>query len=105
MFSPSSVAGFDWDHGNKAKCRKHGVSLAEIETLLLGNPAIAPDVGHSADEERFIAVGRNEAGRAMFVAFTILIHNGHRLLRPVSAPYMHAKESERYAATSSQASH
>jgi uncharacterized DUF497 family protein len=26
--------GFDWDHGNRDKCRKHGVSIGEIESLL-----------------------------------------------------------------------
>ena len=25
------VAGFDWDHGNREKCQKHGVSVADIE--------------------------------------------------------------------------
>lgn len=105
MLTLGSFAGFDWDEGNEAKCRKHGVSLAEIEVLLLTSPAIAPDVRHSADEDRFIAVGRNEAGRAMFVAFTIRARDGRRLLRPVSARYMHAEESERYAATRTQAPH
>lgn len=105
MFDPGSFAGFDWDDGNVAKCRKHGVSLAEIETLLLAGPAIAPDPGHSDEEDRFIAVGRNGAGRPLFVAFTIRTRNGLRLLRPVSARYMHAKESERYAATRAETSH
>ena len=27
------VSGFDWDEGNKSKCQKHGVSIAEIEAL------------------------------------------------------------------------
>ena len=27
------VAGFDWDEGNRAKCRKHGVSVSEVEEL------------------------------------------------------------------------
>jgi hypothetical protein len=27
------VSGFDWDDGNRAKCQKHGVSIAEIEAL------------------------------------------------------------------------
>ena len=30
------VAGFDWDRGNRDKCRKHGVSLAEIEQIFEG---------------------------------------------------------------------
>ena len=27
------VAGFDWDAGNRAKCQKHGVSVAEVEEV------------------------------------------------------------------------
>ncbi len=26
-----TVAGFDWDTGDRAKCQQHGVSLGEIE--------------------------------------------------------------------------
>jgi uncharacterized protein len=26
-------AVFDWDSGNRKKCQKHGVSIAEIESL------------------------------------------------------------------------
>jgi len=98
-----AVAGFDWDEGNLEKCRKHGVSVMEIERLLSSNPEVAPDLKHSDAEDRFIAVGRNAAGRPMFVAFTIRIKEGRRLLRAVSARYMHKKEAERYAATSAEA--
>ena len=90
------VAGFDWDQGNRGKCRKHGVPLAEIETLLSGAPRVAPDPSHSATETRFIAVGSNGAGRPMFVAFTIRLRGGKRLLRPISARYMHKKEIQAY---------
>lgn len=105
MFRLRSFAGFDWDEGNDAKCRKHGVSRAEVEALLSDDPAVAPDTAHSADEDRYIAVGRNGGGRPMFVAFTVRLRGGLLLLRPVSARYMHAKESERYAATRSPATH
>jgi uncharacterized DUF497 family protein len=40
--------GFDWDAGNRAKCRKHGVSITEIEALISANPRVAPDLKHSA---------------------------------------------------------
>lgn len=92
------ISGFDWDDGNRAKCQKHGVTLAEIEALLRGGPRVAPDLKHSADEDRLIAVGRNDAGRPLFVAFTIRTREGRRLLRPVSARYMHVREIERYEA-------
>jgi uncharacterized DUF497 family protein len=89
---------FDWDEGNRGKCQKHGVSVAEIENLLRSNPPIAPDAKHSDVEDRLIAVGRNEKGRPMFVAFTLRQSGGQLLVRPVSARYMHAKEARRYGA-------
>jgi uncharacterized DUF497 family protein len=90
--------GFDWDDGNRDKCRKHGLALAEIEAFLLGNPRIAPALQYSAAEQRLMAVGRNSQGRAMFVVFTIRKRNGNRLIRPLSARYMHKKEIENYEA-------
>jgi uncharacterized DUF497 family protein len=96
-----AVAGFDWDEGNLAKCAKHGVSVEEIEALFLAGPAVAPDLAHSAIEDRLIAVGRTVQGRALFVAFTVREKLDHRLIRPVSARYMHKKEIEAYEKESS----
>lgn len=53
---------------------------------------VAPDVAHSGEETRFIAIGKTHAGRALFVAFTL--RNGW--LRPISARYMHEKEVRKY---------
>jgi uncharacterized DUF497 family protein len=39
--------GFDWDHGNRTKCRKHGVSTAEVEEVFRGGPLVAADPKHS----------------------------------------------------------
>ncbi len=91
------IRGFDWDEGNREKCQKHGVSLAEIEALLAtpGLP-VGPDVKHSVGETRFVAMGRNEAKRPLFVVFTFRARGGALLLRPLSARYMHAKEAARY---------
>lgn len=36
-----TVAGFDWDDGNREKCVAHGVSIAEIEGVFRGEPALA----------------------------------------------------------------
>lgn len=60
------VSGFDWDEGNRAKCQKHGLTVAHIEALFAGNPRIAHDPKHSADEDRLIAGGQNEYGTASF---------------------------------------
>jgi hypothetical protein len=90
------VGGFDWDGGNRAKCQKHGVSFLEIEDLFAHSPRVAPDPRHSVDEDRLIAVGRTSTGRPVFVAFTIRTKNKRRLIRPVTARYMHAKEIAAY---------
>lgn len=95
------ASGFDWDAGNWEKCQKHGVSIPEIEAVLLGDPKIAPAPRRSATEERFIAVGRTAGGRVVFIAFAFRLRGGARLVRPISARYMHAKEIERYEATRS----
>lgn len=89
-------AGFEWDAGNREKCEKHGITVTQIEALLTGSPRIVPDLKHSANKDRYIAVGRDTDGRAMFVAFTVRERNGERLIRPVSARYMHGKEIEGY---------
>lgn len=94
----SWVSGFDWDDGNRAKYRKHGVSIAEIESVFRGSPRIAPDPKHSSDEDRLIAVGRTGAGRPLFVAFTLRTKDHRRLIRPITARYMHAKEIAAYEA-------
>ena len=97
------VTGFDWDGGNRAKCQKHGVSIAEIEALFRDAPRIAPDPKHSEDEDRMIAVGRTSAGRHVFVAFTLRTKQRRRLIRPVTARYMHAKEITAYEEESPKA--
>lgn len=87
---------FDWDLGNKEKCQKHGVSIAEIAEFFAGDARIAPDMKHSQGETRFIAVGRTAAGRPLFVAFTIREIAGEAHIRPVSARFMHASEVRKY---------
>lgn len=90
------IDGFDWDAGNRDKCASHGVSLDEIEDLFSRPHLIAPDVKHSLNEERFVAIGHNRDGRPLFVVFTTREDEGALLVRPISARYMHAKEFSRY---------
>ena len=90
------VAGFDWDHGNRQKCCKHGVTVSEIEALFRGDLRIAPSLKQGVAEERHMAVGRAASGRALFVVFTLRNKLGRQLIRPISARYMHRKELEAY---------
>jgi uncharacterized DUF497 family protein len=85
-------SGFDWDHGNIPKVFKHGVTRDEIESIFRIGPFIQPDLLHSDSEERFRAVGKSERGHYVFIVFTIRSRGGHRLIRPISARFMHAKE-------------
>jgi len=96
-------SGFDWDAANRDKCQKHGVSIAEIESLFSRNVSIAPDLRHSVHEERFKVVGATERGRKIFVAFTLRRRDGDVLIRPVSARYMHLKEVKFYEKETSDA--
>ncbi|MBC7284485.1 BrnT family toxin [Hoeflea sp.] len=91
-----SIAGFDWDAHNSGKCQKHGVTLAEVEALFEDGLAVLPDIAHSATEERFKGIGRTRAGRHVFVVFTLRVIDGARLIRPISARYMHDKEVRHY---------
>ena len=49
--------GCDWDDGNRTKCRKHGVSTAEVEEVFRGGSLVARDLSHSRTEDRLIAIG------------------------------------------------
>ena len=92
--------GFDWDEGNAEKCRRHGVSIAEIESALISKAlVIVPDAQQSKDENRCIAVCRTVNGRDLLVGFTLRIVDSRKLLRPITARYMHRKEVEHYGQT------
>ncbi len=92
----AKVAGFDWDAGNRAKCQKHGVSVAEVEDLFTRPILVIPDATHSQGEDRLRAIGKTAKGRSVFLAFTIRTRGGKRFIRPVSARYMHRKEVKHY---------
>ncbi|MGO9864160.1 MAG: BrnT family toxin [Terriglobales bacterium] len=88
--------GFEWDRGNQAKCEKHGLSIAAIESLFTHPLAILPDAAHSQREKRLRAIGRTDKGRAVFIVFTLRRKGEELLIRPISARYMHKKEIETY---------
>ncbi|HKO08237.1 MAG TPA: BrnT family toxin [Alphaproteobacteria bacterium] len=61
-----AVSQFDWDDGNRAKCRKHGVSPAEVEALFDRPLLVIPDEAHSEGEKRLRAIGKTARGRSVF---------------------------------------
>ena len=91
--------GFDWDEGNQEKCQKHGLTVEEIEAFFRQERVyVAPDMQHSQQEQRLFAVGRCPGNnRPMFVVFTLRGEGANRMIRPISARYMHEKEVRKYA--------
>ena len=93
-----SSDGFDWDDGNREKCCKHGLTIAEIEHVLANaETLIVPDEKNSSVEPRFLAIGSTATGRYAVVIFTPRRRDNMTMLRPISARYMHRKEIEKYA--------
>ena len=90
------IAGFDWDEANWPKCGRHGLSKAEVEAVVSGEPLVLPDRSPQDAETRFNAVGRTAEGRYAFVVYTLRTRGGEALVRPISARYMHRKEIEHY---------
>jgi uncharacterized DUF497 family protein len=85
-----ALAGFQWDEGNGPKVRKrHGVSEVECEQVFFNSPlVISPDEKHSKAEQRFCLLGVTDAGRGLFVVFTMR----GKLVRVISARDMNQRE-------------
>ena len=86
--------GFDWDEGNWPKCGKHGVSRREIEEAITNASVLVRDP--NPNERRVRIVGVTAAHRHVFVVVTFRAIAARRLVRPISARYMHAGEIADY---------
>ncbi len=90
----ANCTGFDWDEGNSDKnLISHQVSNSESEEVFFNRPLIvADDKKHSTTEKRYYVLGRTDADRYLFIAFTIR----NKLIRVISARDMNVKETTRY---------
>ncbi len=70
--------------------------LAEIESVFTRPVIILPDKENLQGERRFRAIGSTNHGRRAFVVFTWRQGPGQKLLRPISARYMHREEVADY---------
>jgi uncharacterized DUF497 family protein len=88
--------GFQWDEGNVSKnWERHQVTAAECEEVFFNRPLLAAqDERHSALEPRFFALGVTDAGRRLFVVFTLR----GQAIRVISARDMSRREREAYEA-------
>ena len=89
-----AIEGFEWDPGNADKnWANHSVRQAEAEQVIMHRPLVYPDVKHSEQEARFLALGETSAGKLLTVAFT---KRGPRV-RVISARPMSRAERKTYA--------
>jgi uncharacterized DUF497 family protein len=92
----SGLVGFDWDSANWRKSElKHGVAATETEEALFNNPNCQVDTRHSDEEQRYVALGETNAGRLLFISFTIRRNR----VRVISARPMSRKERAIYETT------
>ncbi len=93
MTSIGEWTGFGWDAGNRGKNTKHRVSDDECEEVFFNLPLVlASDEVHSEHEDRSYVLGQTNAGRQLFVAFTM---RGTQI-RVISARDMTRKERRTY---------
>lgn len=90
----SRASGFQWDAGNLEKIwLSHQVSAAESEQVFFNRPLVAmEDPAHSQLEERFFCLGQTDAGRLLFIAFTMR----GELIRVISARDTSRRERRAY---------
>jgi hypothetical protein len=90
----ANCTGFDWDVGNSDKnWIQHQITNSECEEVFFNRPLIvAVDRKHSATEKRFYVLGRTDADRFLFIAFTIR----NNLIRVISARDMNGKETRKH---------
>ena len=83
-------------HWDPAKARanrlKHGIRFSDAEDVLLDPHALTINDPDSVDEERFISLGRDTAGRTLVIAYTY--RNDH--VRLISARRANRREVARY---------
>ncbi|MBI3192998.1 MAG: BrnT family toxin [Ignavibacteriae bacterium] len=85
---------FEWDAGNQDKnMKKHHVSWLECEQVFFNQPVYTlPDEQHSKNEERNFILGYSDAGRLLFISYTIRKNK----IRVISARDMSKKERKLY---------
>ena len=88
------LEGFDWNEANLTKhWEKHRVTPWECEQAFFNLPlVVAEDAAHSTVEPRYYVRGKTDAGRRLFLVFTVR----KRRIRVISARDMSAKERRTY---------
>lgn len=89
---------FEWDENkNKENIKKHKVGFYEASTIFAGRYIEIPDVDHSINEERFVALGISFLSRELFVCYCYRVNvNGETVIRIYSARKANKNEKEEF---------
>jgi len=100
MLDLSLLDGFEWDIGNLTKnWERHQVSSVECEEVFLNMPLLlVDDPQHSSAEMRYYVLSQTNAGRVLFIAFTVR----NTKIRVISARPMSRKERQVYGKVNPQ---
>lgn len=86
---------FDWDPVKaRANVIDHGVAFTEAATAFTDPMSVTvPDPDHSADEGRFVLVGRSKRGRLLVI---VHVERGEAEIRLISARRATRQERKKY---------
>lgn len=89
---------FEWDASKAAaNLAKHGVSFDEAATVFADANALdGPDIRHSANEARFLRLGRSALESILMVAYTVRGSGDVEKIRIISARRASRKERAAY---------
>jgi|SRR3989338_1728537 len=92
-----NITSFEWNEGNIDKnLKKHGISIIEAEEIFLDEHLkVETDIKHSESEQRYIAFGKTQKARVLFIIFTI---RGDKV-RIISSRIANQKERQKYGQT------
>ena len=90
----ANCRGFQWDEGNAEKnLVAHQVTRSEFEQVFFKRPMVIDECLQQQEREhRYYALGQTDAGRWLFVVFTIR----DQLIRVISARDMSRRERRAY---------
>ncbi len=89
------IMKFEWDEDkNKENKKKDGVPFEEAKTIFFNDFIEKPDIDHSEDEDRFIAIGISYYTRELMVSYCYRSRiNEEEVIRIISS--RKATENER----------
>lgn len=66
------LEGFEWDKGNLDHIKKHNIRYEDCEEIFNNKPLLVrKDIGHSQVEKRFEVLGKTNAGKKIFLVYTM----------------------------------